>query len=291
MNDIVSKNKRYANLEVTPETYVPETGINYPEDDPVARLHKPVYDREVIVDENYPYVDDSFKYRFNRWFNVTFTLYVGVNVFMHIKYGLRVEGRHWLKKYKEQLKGGAISLGNHVYPLDAPTIMYALGNGINTRIPMFAPNFSTKDQYMLTVVGGIPIPEPEAGLSALKKFNEAFDEFHRRGYWFHIFPEAAQWRFYKPLRPFKKGAFTMAYKYNMPLVPCVITYRERTGIFKLFGKPEEPLWTIKIGEPILPDTKAPRKTEVERLREVAHLSMQKLAGITKNSWPIVPENE
>lgn len=287
----IQMNKRYTTLEVTPDTYVPETGINYPENNPYERLHKPVYDRQVVVDENYPFVDDSFRYRFRRWFNYTFTLYVAVNAFMHIKFGLRVEGREWLRKYKKELKGGAISLGNHVYPLDAPTIIYALRGNRHTMIPMFAPNFATKDQYMLTVVGGIPIPEPEAGLTALKKFNEAFDEFHRRGYWFHIFPEAARWDFYKPLRPFKKGAFTMAYKYNMPLVPCIISYRPRTGIYKLFGKPTEPLWTIKIGEPIFPDTKSPRKTEVERLREEAHMRMEKLAGITKNSWPISPENE
>ena len=28
----------------------------------------------------------------------------------------------------------------------------------------------------------------------------------------------------------------MAYKYDAPVVPCVLTYRERIGIYKLFGK-------------------------------------------------------
>ena len=127
-------------------------------------------------------------------------------------------------------------------------------------------------------------------MSALKKFNEAFDEFHRRGYWFHIFPEACRWDMYKPLRPFQKGAFTMSYKYGKPLLPCVITYRERKGIFRLFGPKELPLLTVTIGEPILPDTTQPRKTEVERLRQVAHEQMTHMAGITHNPWPAAWEN-
>ena len=77
----------------------------------------------------------------------------------------------------------------------------------------------------------------------------------------------------------------MSYKYNKPLLPCVITYRERTGIYRLFGKKDMPLLTITIGEPILPDTTQPRKIEVERLREVAHTLMTKMAGITHNPWP------
>ena len=156
---------------------------------------------------------------------------------------------------------------------------------------MFAPNFRTKDGYFMGIAGGIPIPEAEAGMSAMKKFNEAFDEFHRRGWWFHIFPEACRWDMYKPLRPFQKGAFTMSYKYNKPLLPCVITYRERKGIFRLFGPKELPLLTVTIGEPIYPDTTQARKTEVERLRDVAHAQMQQMAGITHNPWPAAWGNQ
>ena len=135
-----------------------------------------------------------------------------------------------------------------------------------------------------------PIPEPETGLSAMKKFNEAFDEFHRRGWWFHIFPEACRWDMYKPLRPFQKGAFTMSYKYAKPIVPCVITYRERKGIYRLFGPKELPLLTVTIGEPLYPDTTQPRKTEVDRLRDMAHQQMLRMAGITHNPWPAAWSN-
>lgn len=284
-------NKRYQDLVTEKNVYIPDVGIDYPEDDPYARLYKPVYDRNVVVDANYPYLNNSLKYRFFNWSMWGLLLKFGLGLKLRIQMGLRFKGRENLKKYKDVLSGGAITIANHMYRLDCPCVLLAVKAKHTTRIPMFAPNFSTKDNFFLNVVGGVPIPPKEAGITAIKKFNEAFDEFHRRGYWFHIFPEAARWDFYKPLRPFQKGAFSMSYKYNMPLLPCVITYRERTGIYRLFGKKSLPLLQVEIGAPIIPDRTAPRGQEVERLREEAHHTMERMAGITHNSWPIKPEQD
>lgn len=284
-------NKRYQDLTTEKDVYIPDVGIDYPEDDPYARLYKPVYDRNVVVDANYPYLNNSLKYRFFNWSMWGLLLKFGLGLKLRIQMGLRFKGRENLKKYKDVLSGGAITIANHMYRLDCPCVLLAVKAKHTTRIPMFAPNFSTKDNFFLNVVGGVPIPPKEAGITAIKKFNEAFDEFHRRGYWFHIFPEAARWDFYKPLRPFQKGAFSMSYKYNMPLLPCVITYRERTGIYRLFGKKSLPLLRVEIGAPIIPDRTAPRGQEVERLREEAHHTMERMAGITHNSWPIKPEQD
>lgn len=284
-------NKRYQDLATEKNVYIPDVGIDYPEDDPYARLYKPVYDRNVVVDANYPYLNNSLKYRFFNWSMWDLLLKFGLGLRLRIQMGLRFKGRENLKKYKDVLSGGAITIANHMYRLDCPCVLLAVKAKHTTRIPMFAPNFSTKDNFFLNVVGGVPIPPREAGITAIKKFNEAFDEFHRRGYWFHIFPEAARWDFYKPLRPFQKGAFSMSYKYNMPLLPCVITYRERTGIYRLFGKKSLPLLQVEIGAPIIPDRTATRGQEVERLREEAHHTMERMAGITHNSWPIKPEQD
>lgn len=283
-----SDNKRYKDLQVSAGVYIPDVGINYPEDNPVERLLNAPKDREIVFDENYPYLDDSFSFRLQNWLGYVFVLYGALMPVNTIKYGIRFCGRNILRKYRKELKGGAITIANHCYRWDAPAVLQAVHAGYHTRIPMFADNFCTKDHWFLKHVGGIPVPD---NMSALKKFNEAFDEFHRRGWWFHVFPEAANWRFYKPLRPFRKGAFSMAYKYDMPILPCVITYRKRTGIFRLFGKQDEPLLTVTIGEPLFPDRSASRKTEVERMRNEAHVRMEKMAGIEHNTWPVVPEDE
>ena len=83
----------------------------------------------------------------------------------------------------------------------------------------------------------------------------------------------------------------MSYKYGMPILPCAITYRPRTGIYRLFGKKEEPLVTVEIGEPIIPDKEAPRKTEVDRMREQAHADILKMMHIKRNPWKAAPDTE
>lgn len=278
-------NKQYQELQVQEGVYIPQPALQYPEENPFERTLFPKQTKHIDFDEHYPYLNDSFKYRFN----VLWGYYLVVHVILHLKLriqmGLRIRGREILKKYKSQLQHGAITIANHIYRLDCPCVLIAVKGTHRTRIPMFAPNFRTKDGFFMQLAGGVPIPDSATNMSALKKFNEAFDEFHKRGYWFHIFPEACRWDMYKPLRPFQKGAFTMSYKYNKPILPCVITFRERTGIYRLFGPKSLPLLTVTIGKPLLPDTTQPRKTEVERLRTQAHTQMQQMAGITHNPWP------
>lgn len=278
-------NKRYEDLKVTPGTYVPPVTTDYPEDNPYEGMYKPVYDRDFpAVDATYPYVDDTWQNKLRIWYGYHVVLRL-LGLILRIKYGLRFVGLENVHKYRKQLEGGAITISNHCYRHDCASVLYGLRAKENTRIPMFAPNFRTKDQFYLCIVGGIPIPAPEEGLSAMKAFNAAFDEFHRRGYWFHIFPEAKRWDWYKPLRPFQKGAFTMSYKYNMPILPCAIVYRPRTGIYKWFGPKDEPLTCVVYGEPIFPDTTAPRAAETERLLNVTHQTICQLAGIEHNTWP------
>jgi 1-acyl-sn-glycerol-3-phosphate acyltransferase len=284
-------NLQYEQLRVREGEYIPQPAMDYPQDNPFTRTLFPKYTKQLAIDDKYPYLNDSVGYKFNLFLGYYVFLHLLLRIKLRVQMGLRIRGREVLKKHKEGLKNGAITIANHVYRLDCPCVLIAVNRTHNTRIPMFAPNFRTKDGYFMGIAGGIPIPEAEAGMSAMKKFNEAFDEFHRRGWWFHIFPEACRWDMYKPLRPFQKGAFTMSYKYNKPLLPCVITYRERKGIFRLFGPKELPLLTVTIGEPIYPDTTQARKTEVERLRNVAHAQMQQMAGITHNPWPAAWENQ
>lgn len=275
---------------------MPPVTRDYPEDDPYVGLYQPVYDRPFPeVDANYPYFSDSYLKRRLTFWGYIFILRL-LGVILRIKYGLRwkMEGdKHWsrcswitrwrLRKY--DLSRGAITVANHCYRHDAASVLNAIHADHHTRIPMFAPNFKTKDQKFLVWVGGIPIPEPEAGLSAMKAFNAAFDKYNERGYWFHVFPEAKRWDWYKPVRPFQKGAFTMSYKYNKPILPCAVTYRPRTGIWRLFGPKDEPLTQVVIGAPIYPDTTQPRAAETVRLLNETHATVCRLAGITHNTWP------
>ena len=83
----------------------------------------------------------------------------------------------------------------------------------------------------------------------------------------------------------------MAYKYDLPIIPTVITYRKRRGLYRLFGKKEMPCMTIHVGSPIFINKEANRKEELDRLRAMAHSMMLDMAGIEVNPWPAAPDVE
>ena len=282
----VFDNLRYKDLQVEPGTYIPDVGIDYPVDDPYEHLLKVEKVPEHIfeMDEHYPYYDQSPAYMKERN-KAYFICNTYCKIVQFFKWGFRVRGRSVMRRYKDAFAGGAITICNHAYRWDAVSVIHATGKRFY--IPMLGDNMMTRDYWYMRYIGGIPVP---SSMAAMKKYNEAFDRYHEQGEWMHVFPEATRWNFYKPIKPFRKGAFSMAYKYNMPILPCCITYRKRTGLYLLFGKKEEPLITITLGEPIFPDTSKPRKVEVERLRNLAHATMERMAGITHNPWPAAPDS-
>ena len=285
MSEIVRKE-----LIVKPGTYVPRPESDYP-DDPSERLVKVLVEDSSTgrfqFDETYPYVDRSFgfwlKYNFQRIGRF------GLNLADRLIIGLKVKGKSNLKGCRKAFKGGAMMISNHVFRHDAALSYTNICPWKNVRIPMFAKHFNDPSNYFwMRYVGGIPIPETRAGIA---KFDEALEYYHSKGDWFLIFPEAVRWDFYTAIRPFQKGAFNIAYKFDIPVIPCVISYRERKGIYKWFGPAEKPLMTLNVCKPLFPDRTKPRKVEVERLRNETHAAMVEAAGILQNPWPAKPFNE
>ena len=278
-------NIRYREMEVAEGTYIPDCDVCYPEQDPDEHIMPVRYDgTEVVLDENYPYLDDSFRYRFNHFMNATLLRLLVMHV-NRLRYGLKVEGREKLRRNKALLRNGAITVCNHVYRWDLSCVLHAI-RPHRTWFPIYGEHLRGKDAWFMRYLGGVPVPETRSGM---RPFNEAFDEIHRRGEWIHVFPESCSWKHYVPIRPFHKGAFTMAYKYGMPLVPFVISYRERKGIFRWFDKADTPLMTVHVGDAIIPDLNRPRKEEVDRMLREAHAQMVTMAGIVKNPWPATLE--
>ena len=76
----------------------------------------------------------------------------------------------------------------------------------------------------------------------------------------------------------------MAYKYALPVLPMMISFRPRSGWRKFFGK-GTPLLTIHVGDPIVPDINNSRKEEAARMRDLAHQTMLNMAGVVSNPWP------
>ncbi|MCF0175509.1 MAG: 1-acyl-sn-glycerol-3-phosphate acyltransferase [Bacteroidales bacterium] len=265
--------------------YQPSVGIDYPTDDPLTKLLPFKNVKNYVFDENFPYFDKSLKFRLNHAV-AHFIVHCPLYIVNKLKYGMRYRGRDVLRGYKSQFKNGIITVCNHCYRLDGAAIAQLLHHDLWT--PMLKEHINGEDSWSLRHFGGIPVPDTRA---AMAKFNEAFDEIHERKGWINVFAEGRRWSFYKPLKPFMKGAFTMAYKYNVPIVPVCITFRERKGIYKYLGPKNEPLMTITAGHPIFPDRNNRRNLEVDRLLHLTHATICEMAGIEQNPWPAFWPNE
>lgn len=266
-------------LKLRPGEYLPETGIEYPTDDPYARIVPVNKLTDIKFDASYEFLDDSLSFKLQHIL-ADLVVFVPLLYVNKVKFGLRVRNRAALRRHRKDFRNGVVIVCNHCFQYDGAAIQQVLHHRIWT--PMLADHLNGDQAWYLKYFGGIPLPDDFGGL---RKFNEAFDELHRRKQWICVFPEARNWHYYKPVKPFRKGAFTMAYKYDVPILPLNISYRKRTGIWKLFAKEEIPLMTMTIGEPIFPDRSKARKDEVDRLLRAAHKAVCDMGGIIENPWP------
>ena len=280
IKDYSSFGPAYRNFKVKEEVYVPEPMADFSAEDPFTKM-APIRRelKDMKFDDTYPYLDKSLKFKI--WhFLVYLATWIAAFPVNRIRYGLKIEGRKKIRQNRKLFANGMMTVCNHVYRWDMICVLQAM-RFRKAWIPMYAQPFRGKDGFLMKNIGGIAIPEKRSGLRA---FDKALDELHDRKQWIHIFPESCSWKFYAPLRPFKTGAFNMAYKYALPVIPMVITFRPRTGWRKLFSK-DEPLVTIHVGDPIIPNPNTPRKEEVARMRDLAHKTMLDMAGIVSNPWP------
>jgi 1-acyl-sn-glycerol-3-phosphate acyltransferase len=260
------------------EPYVPHVGLTYP-DKPDVHMNPLKIEVDIQIDQNYPFIDKSLSFRL--WSAlIYFAIFTLVFILSPLRFGLRIEGRHILKKYRRLFKNGAMTVSNHVQRWDFLMVLQAV-RFRKLYFPAWKENLSGPDRHLIRAAGGIPVPD---SIHAMRQFNAAMEELHEKKKWIHVFPESANWYYFQPIRPFKKGMFTIAYLYNMPVIPLAFSYREPTGLYKVFRK-KYPLITLRIGEPLLPDLTKPRREAVNILRAETHRRMVELAGITLNPYP------
>ena len=229
--------------------------------------------REVVLDENYPYLQKGF------WFGCLRGIYwLGVNVIifplLRITHGLRIYGRENIKKHKAELKNGAITVSNHVFMWDYLCILKAIRPHLSY-FPAWKTNLEGSNAALIRMSGGIPIPTDS--MKAMVKFSRAMDEVLESGRWLHIYPEGSLWFYYPDIRPLKKAVFGYAVKYQKPLIPITMSFRPRRGIMKLLGR--KPLVDLHIGEPLYADTSLGKREAERKLHAETYHIMQVMNGI------------
>lgn len=221
---------------------------------------------EFNIDENYEYVpkEDSI-------FSICSDfIYYGIaypilKILTKIIYDFKIEGQENI----ENLEDGAISVSNHVLFLDCAMVGLAFKNKkiyYTTQEESFKIPFVRK---LIKLLRAIPIPK---GIENKKYFIKAISNLLKEKNIVHVYPEASLWPYCQKMRNFKNGAFDMAVRNQVPVILCVFTFREPTGIRKIFKKKKDV--TLKILKPIYSDSDKYIRQQIEELKEKVAFEMK-----------------
>ena len=259
--------------------YPPETDKHY------LKVHK---DRGIVFDTEYPYIDRSKGFLFRQGV-VRFLLNAFVFWIAAIRMGLKIEGRENIRKYKDVLKNGVVSVANHVHMWDYIAVMTAI-RPFRSNLLAWAPNVNGENGTLIRMVGGIPIPE--GNTAATKTYLKVMrDLLQNRHGWLHIYAEGSMWEYYRPVRPFKRGAAHIACDSDKPILPLGFSYREpgwiRKHIFRQIAT-----FTLHVGEPLFPNKELNAKEREKDLLIRSHEAVCRLVGIDpeENLYPAVFDN-
>ena len=260
--------------------FVPNTNNKFPYPEDTSGHYAEVkMDRGIVFDKDYPYVDYSSKFAFKRFW-VRFLLRLIVFPMAKVKMGIKVEGKANIKRNKALLKNGAVTVSNHVHYWDYICIMKALHGFKWPYLLSWDKNINGDSGPLVRFVGGIPIPQNDN--EATIAFTKSVKKLLNDGNFLQIYAEGSMWEYYAPIRPFKRGAASIAIKNDKPILPMVFTYRKPGWIRrKLFH--QMALFTLHIGEPVLANPELEKSAQVDDLTIRVHEEICHLAGFDEHN--------
>ncbi len=135
-------------------------------------------------------------------------------------------------KNLEAVKSGAIITSNHFNPMDSTVLMYALekvGKFNHLDIVIEEENVLMEGQtgFLLNNCGTIPISKSQTYLE--NNFMPSIKKLLNNKDMILIYPEEQMWFNYRKPRPCKIGAYHIATKFNVPIIPMFTEMREIEG--------------------------------------------------------------
>lgn len=194
------------------------------------------------------------------------------------RYGLKIRNRRVFREHKKEFKEGYITVANHVFPLDCLAVSAVRPFRV-PEFPIWQDGFESSSGGMYQAYGGFPVVKTPYGWEqAYRCMKEVLLEKK----WLHVYPEAACWYYYVPIREFLNGTFRLAYETKRPIIPLAFSFWKRQGIARLFFS-KEPLVRLEIGEPLYANSALSLSEAVVDLRNRVHAAMVTLAGITSEA--------
>lgn len=117
-----------------------------------------------------------------------------------------------------------------------------------------------------------------SNLATMKEFIKATDKLLKDGHFILVYPEQSLWWNYRKPKPLKDGAFKIAVKNNVPVLPCFITMKDSDIMSEDGFYIQE--YTIHIEKPIYPIEGKASKENIVLMKEQNY-----------NIWKDIYENE
>lgn len=196
-------------------------------------------------DSNYKYLPNNIFFKFFSLI-IRFIMFIFGPVVTYLMYHLKIKGRKNIKN----IKTGAITICNHVSPIDSPLIVRQAMIGKSLYCTAAPTNNKKGFSGLILKAGGI-LPFPVFPSTA-RKFNQTIKYLlEEKKAYVNFHPEHGYWIGYKKPRPLYRGAFYYAAKHNVPIIPTFICYRNPNKIEKFFRRKK--LITLIVEKPIYPN--------------------------------------
>ena len=167
-----------------------------------------------------------------------------------------------------KVKSGAIVTCNHFNPFDCFTVekVFRLSGQIEEkRLHKVIregnyTNFPGLYGFLFRNCDTLPL---SSNKRTMVEFMKAVDTLLQKGDFILIYPEQSLWWNYRKPKPLKHGAFKMAVRNNVPVIPIFITMND-SDIIGDDGFPVQE-YIVNISEPIYPDGNLSQRESTEEL--------------------------
>lgn len=168
------------------------------------------------------------------------------------------------------IKDGAIITCNHFNPFDCFTIeeVFSLsGQRENKKLYKVIregnyTNFPGFYGFLFRNADTLPL---SSNTRTMIKFMKAADTILKRGDFILVYPEQSMWWNYEKPKPLKNGAYKIATRNNVPVVPIFITMKDSDIIGDDGFSVKE--YYVNIEKPIYPDEEISEKQNVELMKQ------------------------
>ena len=170
------------------------------------------------------------------------------------------------------LKNGAMITCNHFSPFDNYIVFHSIRKYLPHKYLYKViregnyTNFPGLYGYLFRHCNTLPL---SSNRRTMVNFMSAVQALLKRGESILIYPEQAMWWNYKKPRPFKAGAFKMAHRAGVPVLPTLITMQDDEARLDENGYPVQ-RHTLHILPPVYPDASLSEKESAEKMKDEAY---------------------